>query len=276
MAWPIVMWNGVEHYQAQGDFLIPVTPETGAAVIMLRRDGGVGDGFSAIEKGDPGQHAEISNTVDITELDPDDTSPPSAQFITLTPPTGDTPGVYQLALSLHRGANGVDGDTVLDPNDFDDPAAGYFPAVNNTLDGFELAPQKITEWFFPATVANTPSGNVSFTIGAVPIPSRPWARRIVAHGGVVVTGEGADVRVDLLARLNGETGGNIVGRCPGVAQTERLALWPGKAAGLATDYDVIAAGDAGTVHFRLERQSGTVTYTSTATTTRVSVEAIPL
>lgn len=75
MAWPIVQWNGVPHYQAQGEFLIPVTPDTGAAVILLRENGGVGDGFSAIERGEPGFPAELENEVTWNEVAWNDPSP---------------------------------------------------------------------------------------------------------------------------------------------------------------------------------------------------------
>lgn len=276
MAWPIVQWNGAPHYQAQGDFLIPVDPSTGAAVIMLRENGGVGDGFSAIEKGEPGVPAELANQIAFTELAHDDLTPASASFVTLVPPNTTTPGKYQLVLSLHRGKPGEDGDTILDPADFGGGLPGQTLVLNDAADGFILVTPKIPEACFPATVNNTPSGNVNFTIAAVEIPARPYARRVIAQGGTVVTGEGTDVRVDLVARLNGETGGNIIGRCPGITQTERLTLWGGKGAGMADAYDQIPAGQGGTVHFRLERQAGTVTYTSSATTTRVWAEVLPL
>ena len=132
------------------------------------------------------------------------------------------------------------------------------------------------EVFFPGVVNNTAPGNPSKTLAQIPIPSRPWARRVRPVGYTVMTGEGPDVRVDLVARLNGELGGNIVGRCPGIAQTERLILIPGKAAGAADTFDVIPAGQPGTVYIRTERQSGSVTYTTSADTSLFSVEALPL
>ncbi|MCV7255351.1 hypothetical protein H7J86_24615 [Mycobacterium hackensackense] len=276
MAWPIVQWNGVPHYQAQGDFLIPVDPSTGAAVIMLREDGGVGDGFSAIEKGDPGSPAELVNPVVWNEKAWDDPSPLTASFITVRPPTATESGQYQLVADTRAGKPGDDGNTILDPADFGGGTPGQTLVINTDGDGFELTAVKIPEAFFPGSVRNTPSGNVSYTIGQIAIPARPYARRVIAHGGTVVTGEGADVRVDLIARLNGETGGNIIGRCPGIAQTERLTLWSGKAAGLADDYDQLPANAEGTVWIRLERQAGTTTFTSTASTTRVWAEVLPL
>lgn len=276
MAWPIVQWNGVPHYQAQGEFLIPVTPDTGAAVILLRENGGVGDGFSAIEKGDPGLSPELAPAVVWNEVAHDDPSPLTATFVTVTPPTSTTPGVYQLVADVRNGAPGDDGDTILDPADFAGATPGQTLVINEAGTAFVTAAQKIPEAFFPGAVNNTPSGNVNFTIAEVFIPSRPFARRLLAHGGTIVTGEGVDVRVDLIARLNNELGGNIIGRAHGIAQTERLSMWAGKAAGLTDGYDQIAAGAEATVYIRLERQAGTTTFTSTASTSRFRVEALPL
>lgn len=276
MAWPIVQWNGIRHYQAQGEFLIPVDPSTGAAVILLRENGGVGDGFSAIEKGDPGLPPELADAVVWNEVAYDDPSPLTASFVTLIPPTATTPGKYQLVADVRTGRNGDDGDTVLNPADFGGGTAGQILVINTGGTAFELAAQKIPEAFFPGAVVNTPSGNVNFTIAEIHIPSRPYARRVLAHGGTIVTGEGVDVRVDMIARLNGELGGNIIGRCHGIAQSERLSMWAGKAAGLSDGYDQIAPGAEATVHVRLERQAGTTTFTSTASTTRVWAETLPL
>lgn len=276
MAWPIVQWNGVPHYQAQGEFLIPVTPDTGAAVILLREDGGVGDGFSAIEQGPPGLSCELAEQVIWNEVAHDDPNPLAATFVTVRPAAAGIPPIYQLVADVRNGEPGDDGDTVLNPADYGGGTAGQILVINEAGTTFELAAQKIPEAFFPGAVVNTPSGNVNYTIAEVHIPSRPFARRLLAHGGTIVTGEGVDVRVDLVARLNGELGGNIIGRCHGIAQTERLTLWAGKAAGLSDGYDQIAAGAEATVHYRLERQAGTTTFTSTATTSRFWVEALPL
>ncbi|WP_066904494.1 hypothetical protein [Mycolicibacterium houstonense] len=275
MAWPTTP-DG-QYYQFEGNVQIPVSPETGAAILYLRPQGGMGVGIPPVAQGDPGVHAEIDEAINFTALEPGDSTPDSASWTTITPPTTSTPGVYKLNLALHKGAKGDDGETVWDPTDLDpSPVAGRVPVVNSTLDGFELEDQKVSEVCYPGSVANTPSGNVNYTLASIPVPSRPYARRVRAFGHTVVTGEASDVRVDLIARLNGETGGNIIGRCPGITQTERLQLSPGKAAGLADAYDTIAAGASATVYIRCERQAGTSTYTTSATTSLFSVEVTPL
>lgn len=265
-----------QYYQAEGKLLLPVD-SNGVAIVQLRPEGGIGSGFSAVEKGEPGVHAELDETVNVTELEHDDPTPAGGSFTTLVPPTTSTPGVYQLNLAVRKGEPGDDGESVWDPTDLSEsPVAGQIPVVNGDTDGFVLAAQRIPEVFYPGAVNNTASGNANSTLAMVSIAARPWARRIRPFGHTVVTGEAPDVRVDLIARLNGESGGNIVGRCPGIAQTERLQFSPGKAAGTADLYDVIDANESAVVYIRCERQAGATTYTTTASTSLFSVEALPL
>ncbi|OFB37978.1 hypothetical protein BA059_16925 [Mycolicibacterium sp. (ex Dasyatis americana)] len=276
MAWPIVDYSGEPHYKGTGDVLVPVTG-TGVAHIFLREDGGIIGGVSGVMQGDPGTHAEIDPTINLTELAWNDPTPASASWTELQPGTTTDPQISQLNLTLHAGQPGVDGESVWDPTDLDpSPVAGRVPVVNSALDGFDLVDQKIPEVFYPGSVSNMPSGNANFTVASVAVPSRPWARRVRAFGHQVVSGEASDVRYDLIARLDNESGGNIIARCHGVAQTERLQLSPGRAAGLADAYDQIPANTAATVYIRCERQAGTSTATSSASQALFSVETLPL
>ncbi|WP_235687361.1 hypothetical protein [Mycobacteroides chelonae] len=246
-------------------------------MILLRPVGGMGVGIPPIAQGLPGKHAQIDSTVAVTELDWDDPTAVGWSWSTLTPPDDDTPGVYRLNAVTRTGRPGNDGNTVWDPTDLSEtPVAGQIPAVNSGGTGFELVAQRTPEVFYPGTVNNTASGNQNSTLAQIAIPARPYARRVLGVGHTVVTGEAADVRVDLIARLNGESGGNIIGRCPGIAQTERLVMTPGKAAGLADAYDTIAANASATVYIRCERQAGTSTYTTSASSTLCHALVLPL
>ena len=86
MAWPKVDYLGTTYYKAEGVTLVPVDG-SGAAIIMLREDGGVIGGMSAIEKGDPGQPATIDPAINYTELAHDDPTPAGASWTEITPPT---------------------------------------------------------------------------------------------------------------------------------------------------------------------------------------------
>lgn len=279
MVWPKVQYNGESYYQSQGVVLVP-EDGSGVAIVMLKEDGGIVGGVSAIEKGDPGIPPDLAEAINFTPLEPGDATPDSASWSLLTPGTPTTAAVYKLNLALHKGGKGDSGTMQWNPADLSGtPVAKQIPQVKSDLSGFELVAQRITEVFYPGSINNIGSGNPSATQAAIAIPARPWARRIRANGFTVVTGEAADVRVNLLARLNGETDGNIVGRCVGIAQTERLTLSPGKPiqAGTEADgYDTIAAGASATVHIRCERVAGSSTYTTTAAMSQYSVEALPL
>lgn len=279
MAWPIVQFNGEPHYQGTGTMLVPVNG-TGVAVVMMREDGGVMGGVSAIAQGPPGMHAELENAIAYTWLEPGDPTPDSAFFEPIAPPTESTPGRWKLHWAMHKPDKGDDGTMVWNPLDLSaTPKAGWIPAVKSNLTGFELVPQRIPEVFYPGTINNIGSGNAKATHAVIDIPARPWPRRIRAQGLTVVTGESADVRVNLLARLNGEDDGNIIGRCVGIAQVDRLAFAPGKPiqAGTGTDgYDTIAANAQATVHIRCERQAGASTFTAAAAMAHFNAEAWPL
>ncbi|AHG24340.1 minor tail protein [Mycobacterium phage MichelleMyBell] len=280
MAWPIVEYNGAPHYHGQGDFLIPVDPSTGMAVIMLRHDGGIGSGLTAIEKGDPGVPPSFDPDVPVTELAYDDPTPASGTWTQISPPTGNDPGLWQLSLTLHGAApGGSSGGATPTPADFGGGTAGQVLAVNNAADEFEIVDQKIPEVFYPGEIDNVGSGNVNATLCSINIAARPWARRVRAQGYTVVTGEAADVRVDLVARLNNAGSGNIVGHCIGIASTERLMFAPGKPInpGTVSDtYDTIAAGESATLYVRLERKAGSSTYTASASASMFSAEVWPL
>lgn len=275
MAWPSVQFNGETYRQSEGIVLVPESG-SGMAVIMIRENGGVMGGVSAIEQGPPGAHAAIDTTVVVTdELEYDDATPASASWTELVPPTTETPGLYRYNTTQRKGRNGEDGDTVLNIEDFDGGSAGDVITVNDDEDGFELTAPRITEVFYPTEI-NTGSSSGTFLLAEVTIPPRPWARRLAGEGFSIVTGDASNVRVNLLARI-GSSGGNIIGRCVGIAQTERLTMSPGKPieAGTVSDsYDTIAAGASTVINIQCERVGGSTSYTPSAGQFRVV--ALPL
>lgn len=276
MAWPTT--SDGQYYIFDGQILLPVDASTGAPILMLRPQGGMGQAIPAIEKGDPGVHAQIDPVINYTPLEYDDPTPDAMSWTVITPPTSTTPGVYKLNSTIRKGEKGDDGGTTLDPTDYGTPTYKKMLVVNSATTGFELQSQKVSDRRIPATLNNTASGNPNSTLGVIAINTGEydfdWRPRVRAY--TIVNGEAADVRVDLIARLNGETGGNIVGRCTGIAQTDRLILTAGPPAGSADTFDKVAANAAATIHLRCERQSGSVTYTTSASTTLFSVDICPV
>jgi hypothetical protein len=101
--------------------------------------------------------------------------------------------------------------------------------------------------------------------------------RVEVEAQTIVTATGANCAVDLVARLNGETGGNDIGRCFGLGGTkDRLIIGGGYPAGSADGWDKVSAGAGCTVHLRTEQQSGSDTYSTSSTTTRFVVKVRPV
>jgi hypothetical protein len=282
MSWPTSadgLW-----YVFDGQVQIPVDPSTGAPILLLRPQGGMGIGIPAIADGPPGKHAEIQEAINFTALHYDDPTADSASWTTVTPPTDTTPGVYKLNLALHQGSPGASGTTAIDLTTISGTKAiGSLIKVNSAQNGFNFDYERVGECYNPATVNNTTAGNANSTLAIVNIPLRNFDRRIRVHGYTIVTQNGgSNVVVDFLARLgttgitNPETSGNIIGRCAGVGGTERLTIVPAPPAGSADTFDKVLAGNTGTVYFRTEQQGGSNTYTTSNSTTLVSVEVFPV
>jgi hypothetical protein len=258
---------------------MPVDPTSGACIIMLRPSGGMGVGIPAIERGDDGLPANIDTTINWTPLAPGDPTADYAYWTQITPPTTSSAGVYRLNLGLHTGQDGADGTTTLTLAGVGGSSAPKKTVVvNNAGTGFIFQSQKVGELLIPATINNTASGLGNNTIGVVSWVSNrfDFDFRVQPIGHTVVTGTGTDVRVDLVARLNTETSGNVVGRCHGIASTERLHFSGVPPAGSADTYNKVTANQAGTVYLRVEQQSGANSFTTSASTTLLGVKIIPI
>lgn len=279
MAWPIVTVGGSDYWKFS--LLLPVTPTPNDwAQILLQPDGmAAGVGIPAIADGPPGLSPILDPTEIVTEIDYDDPDPVTASWAMTDPGDGDTvPPTWQRTSTARKGPAGSDGDTVLTPTDFGTPNAKQIIRVNSTLDGFEYQYQLVGDRYVPASIANTPSGNSAYTLCSVAVPAQNFDWRPEVAGQCIVTGTGADVRVDLIARLNNATSGNEVGRAFGQVginpPTHVLSSGPPTNAGDADDK--VAAGAAAVIYLRAERQTGANTFTTSGTTTRFTVRVRPI
>lgn len=276
--WPTVTVGGEDFWEVDIKARIAKESDPDSQVLFLigTPNGGVGN-VGPLVKGDPGVHAEILEAINFTALEPEDATPDSASFTIITPPDDETPGEYQLNLSLHKGLKGDDGDTVLDPDDFDGALATQMLVVNGDVDAFVLQDQKVPIQHRAASLNNVPSGNPSYTCGVISIAAVTYDRRVTVAAQAVIVGTGPDVAVDLLARLNGETGGNVIAACKGLAgASDRLTICPASPAGSGDTFNKINAGDPATVHLRTERQSGSDTYTAANTSMLFEVWTHPI
>lgn len=278
---PTTTWNtttidGVEYLVIDtAKFRIPLDwdPNSNMFIAVAAPTGGLGS-FPALVKGDTGDTPTLSS-VNYTVLEADDPTADSASF------TEVSPGVYDLDLSIHKGPQGDAGDTTVTPTDFSGtPVAGRILVINDALDGFNIAAQKVGDRYIPGSITNAPSGNPTYTIASVSIPAQPFDWRPDVSGQCVISTTSYDIDVDLIARLNDATSGNIVGRGyslqPYGAYSRVVNLSSGPPAGASADYDKVLAGAAATVYLRVERQSGTSTFTTTASKTQFCVRVRPI
>ena len=258
-------------------FRVPLDwdPSSSMFIAVSAPTGGVGN-FPALVQGDAGAPPGIDTTINWTALEANDATPDSASWTEISP------DVYRLNLALHKGADGSSGTiSIINASDLvGSPVAAKTIVVNSNADGFVFQSQKCGDRFVPATIANTPSGNANYTLASVVVPAQPWDWRPVVSGQTVVTGTGADVAVDLLARLDTAASGNVVARGIGGAGVN-AAGWPtafqaGPPAGSADAYDRVAANAAATIYFRAERRTGSDTFTTSATTSTFCVRVQPI
>ena len=271
--WELVNVGGIDMWEIEtARFRVPAEWVPGSNMfIAVAAPTGQGS-FPATVQGDPGDTPVIVPEVDLTVLEHDDATPASSLWVETSPDT------YQEQRVIHKGVPGDDGVMVLDVEDYGTPVAGRVLALNATADGFEYLTPKVGDKYWPASIVNTPSGQLGYTLCSVAISGQPFDWRPVVEGQTIVTGTGADVRVDILARLNDATSGNIVGRGFGIpgAGPDRLVLSDGPPAGSANNFDKVLAGADAVIYLRCERQTGTDTFTTLAATTTFSVRVAPV
>ena len=277
-------WTEDEQYYIwTGDIRVAKTfdPATKSAIILLGPDGGIAD-IPALVKGDPGTPATIDSTINFTALAWDDPTVDSATFSTLTPGTSSTSPVYRLNLSLHKGSPGAAGTSaVLTASDVTGTATDGYYLAKTTVSGVGKAtwvPPRVGGQYWPASISNTSgTDGQSRTLCSVAIPALPFDYRVRVSAQTVISGT-SSTRVDLIARLDNATSGDIVGRTYGLTgATDRLILVSGVAAGSVSTVGKVLSGAAATVFLRAEQQASTTdTYTTSAATTSMLVEVVPI
>lgn len=278
-------WTEDEQYYIwTGDIRVAKTfdPTSKSAIILLGPDGGVAE-IPALVKGDPGQPATIDSAINFTALAWDDPTVDSATFSTLTPGTETTAPVYRLNLALHKGSPGASGaSAVLTASDVTGTATDGYYLTKTTVSGVGKATwtaPKVGDQYWPASIANTSgTDGQNRTLCSVSIPAQPfdWRPRVFAQAVIAGT---VNTRVDLIARLDNATSGDVVGRAFGQvgASPPTAVLVSGVPAGSASTVGKVAAGSSAVVFLRAEQQASTTdSYTTAGVTTSFMVEVAPI
>lgn len=278
--YPTIVIGGKEYWEVdiKARLLKESDPNQQVTFLVGTPNGGIA-ALGPLVQGDPGQHAEIDEEIIITDvLEYEDATPDSMSWTTITPPTEDTPGVYQLNTTYRKGPKGDDGDTVLDPNDFDTPLAGQILVVNDAVDAFVLQNQKIATRHLPTSFSSVSDSSGKATVATVSIPAKTHDYRVIVAAQVIVTGSsGSNVSVDLLCRMGDAVNGNVVARCFGVGGAkDRLTIVSSSPANSNDAFDKVAAGNAKDFYLRTERMSGSDSYSASDSTMLYEVWAIPV
>jgi hypothetical protein len=280
-----IEYNGRRYLRWEGLLLVPLDfdPNTGVIVAVappagIEGAGGVAN-LPALVKGDDGLPPTLQEDAEVTELEHDDPTPVTSTWVLVTPGTDTTGPVYKEVKTVRKGTPGTTGTTtILTATDFSGtPAATKVLVVNDTADGVTVQTQKTGDVFWPASITEA-SDDTTQTLGVVNIPARDSDYRVIVHGGSLVTGDNnGDCVVNLVARLNGETGGAVVGRSlgrSGILQAPHYLI-SAPPAGSSPSFNKVLAGASATVHLRAERQSGADTFDTTQTYFSVQVVDIP-
>jgi hypothetical protein len=247
-------------------------PSSNVFLAVAAPTGGVFN-YPALVRGDDGATPDIDTAINFTALAWDSATPEYASF------SETSPGVFKLNLGLKRGAPGANGDTVLNAADFDNAAPHKMIVLDSSGENFVLQTQKVGNFYYPALVNNIPDGNPKYTICAISVPGQDFAWRPEVSGQQLLQGTGADVAVDLLARLNDPIAGNIVGRAIGQAgqYPATHVLSSGAPWDLHNDaYDRVDPGADTVIYVRAERRTGTETFSGSASNAFFKVSVCPI
>lgn len=279
------VWTEDEKYYIwQGDVRVAKTfdPTTKSAILLLGPDGGVAE-IPALAKGDPGTPATLDEAINFTALAYDDPTANAASFTTITPGSETTSPVYRLNLTLHNGAPGPAGENeILTASDIVGTATDGYILAKTTVDSEDKAAwvaPKVGGQYWPASISNTSgTDGQTRTLCSVSVPAQPFDWRPRVFGQCVIAGT-ANTRVDLIARLDNATSGDVVGRAFGqVGANPPVAhLVSGVPAGSASTVGKVEAGAAAVVYLRAEQQASTTdAYTTAGGTTSFLVEVAPI
>lgn len=277
-----ITWQGSVTMSGASD---PLT--YGVATLTLTPSGGVSN-LPALVQGDPGLSPTLRN-VSVTQVAAG-TTPPASSWTLVTPGTSTVAPVYDLVLYVNSGATGATGAST---NISAAPDVEGGPPGSGT-DGYTLywvnadskwkisAPKRTV---YPFTVPNSSfstaySGNAgSYVVASVGIPAQPYAWRPKVHGGIYAGGT-VNTHVDLVARLNNSSSGDIVGYGLGQSGVGPYPILLQSAFGAsvagASTYGQVAAGASATI-FMLATQTASTTdnWTTTNTNAYFTVEAVP-
>lgn len=288
----VVTVDGEDFYQWKVVLRIPKnwTPESGV-FIAVAPPGGIAN-FPAAIQGKAGLPPTFRNKA-VVPLAWDDQTEAGVEFTLITPATETVGPIYDVTFTLHEGEPGADGVMALlgasdlNPDDVELPTAGYIFQVNAAGDGVDLVAQKVGNTYWPTSVDTLSDATGANALTAVVVPSQLWPYRLSVQGQQIVSLDGPDVQVDLIARLggtgtgDGQTDGHVIARGQGLPGSallmQNLAFTPSPPVNSTAGFGEVSDGASRTVWIRVEQQgSGTDTFDTVSGRGLFSVTVDPL
>ncbi|MGB3484029.1 MAG: hypothetical protein WBB07_17660 [Mycobacterium sp.] len=270
-----IIVDGEEYWQLKALLRVKKhwRPEDGV-MVAFAPPGGVAS-FPALAQGAPGLPPTFREPT-VVELDPEDPTPASLLFNLVTPGTAETAPLYDVELTIHRGDAGEDGTlTILTADDFDDTGAqaGYVLALKSDgaggYNGVEAMSLKVGNMYWPTTINVLSNVSGSNALATVVIPAQQFGYRLCVEGQQIISPDGADVQVDLVARLGGTGTGDgsldglVIARGQGLSggAVQNLIFSPSPPVGSTSGFGEVADGAGRAVFIRCEQVgSGTDTF----------------
>jgi len=225
-------------------------PKTGVSTITITPAGGLSN-LPALLQGTPGLPPVIDSTTAV-EYAPGATIPPNTTTV-VSPGGAGTASHYTITYGVHRGNDGLPGtNSVLTAIDLSGPLVnGYQITYNAAGPGALWAAPKVGGLYVPASIAATASSASSpRTLIGVAVPAQAFDWWPIVNAQCCVIGA-SDTRIDLVARLNNATSGDIVGYGSGVtgaAPPPVLINGSGYGGVLTGSYGKVLAGQAATIY----------------------------
>jgi hypothetical protein len=289
----VVSVDGEEFYQWKVVLRVPKnwTPESGV-FIAVAPPGGIAN-FPAAIQGARGFTPTFRN-VDLVELAYNDPTPAGATWTLITPGTETSAPVFDLELTVHAGQPGATPDVnLLAADDLEGTATDGYIFQVKSLGGdpetfsVEMVAQKVGNTYWPTTVSTLSDVSGANALAQVTIPTQPWPYRLRVAGQQIVSYDGTDVQVDLVARLGGTgtgtgaTDGNVIARGQGlpgsVATMQNLIFSAAYPVASSAGFGEVSDGASRVVYIRAEQiGSGIDTYDTVSGKGLFNVEVQPL
>jgi hypothetical protein len=277
-----ITWTGNVTFTGATDPL-----STGVATLTLTPSGGVSS-LPALVTGDSGPSPTLRN-INVTTLDPATVPTPTqaGSFALVSPGSAGVAAVYDLNLSLLKGAKGDNGTnaTISAASDLVGTLTNGYTLVYDTSTSkwTVAAPKRVVgPYTVPGASWNAPySGTAGrYVLASITVPAQPWDWRPDVFGRFYAVGAAPAVHVDAEVRVGDSTTGDLVGYGLGStgAVTTPIVVGPSFSSAVpSSTVGKVLAGAAATISLVAVRTSVSVDSWSTlADHADFGVKVIPL